>query len=93
MDENLIAANLIASRFRVLCGVSGVGKRSVVSAGVVRRMRVLAPEALVVAYRDWTGGEPLGSLTAAVPGLEPGSGRSLADARWVTFSVYPRTIG
>src|SRR3954453_9343428 len=79
-DIQTIAANLIASRFTVLFGVSGVGKSSVLSAGVLRRIRELAPEALVVAYRDWTGVDQRHSLAASIPGLEPGSGRSLADA-------------
>lgn len=79
-DIQTIAANLIASRFTLLYGASGVGKSSVLAAGVVRRLRELAPDALVVACRDWTSGEPLASLAGAVPDLETGSGRSLADS-------------
>jgi len=79
-DIQTIAANLIASRFTVLYGASGVGKSSVLSAGVVRRTRELAADALVVAHRDWTGGDLLGALSASIPGLQQASGHSLADA-------------
>ena len=45
-DTEIIAANAMASRFTVLYGPLGVGKSSVLRAGVVRRLRTLAPDAV-----------------------------------------------
>jgi WD40 repeat protein len=73
-DTEVIAANLLASRFTVLYGAPGAGKSSVLRAGVVRRVRNLAPES-VVAFDDSWSGDPRRSLAAALndalPGAEP----------------------
>src|SRR4029077_1859870 len=45
-ERRLIAANLLASRLTLLYGASGVGKSSVIRAGVQRDSRVQAEEAL-----------------------------------------------
>jgi WD40 repeat protein len=50
----VIVANAVATRFTVLYGDSGVGKSSVLRAGVVRRLRVLEPDALVVLLDSWS---------------------------------------
>ena len=42
-ESELVAANLMASRLTVLYGPSGVGKSSLVRAGVVQRLRTLVP--------------------------------------------------
>jgi WD40 repeat protein len=58
----------------VLYGATGVGKSSVLRAGVVRRVRSLAPDALVVVYDSWGGDTVSGlsnAVTAALPGVEP----------------------
>jgi WD40 repeat protein len=73
-DSEMIAANLLASRFTVLAGAPGVGKSSVIRAGVVRRVRSLAPDDLVVVHDSWAR-DPvqglLGAVTAAAPGFAP----------------------
>jgi WD40 repeat protein len=42
-ESEVVAANLMASRLTVLYGPSGVGKSSLLRAGVARRLRTLAP--------------------------------------------------
>ena len=82
-DADLVIANLMASRLTVLYGPSGVGKSSVLRAGVVRRLRELSTDsfsylavgrAVVVYQSRWTA-DPLAALgtalRAALP-LEPG---------------------
>ena len=44
-DTDTIAANVMASRFTVLYGPLGVGKSSVLRAGVVRKLRAVASDA------------------------------------------------
>ena len=55
-DTEVIAANLLASRLTVLYGPSGVGKSSVLRAGVARHLRSVAPQAQVVVHDSWAGG-------------------------------------
>jgi WD40 repeat protein len=61
-ERRLIAANLLASRLTLLYGASGVGKSSVIRAGVQRDSRVQAeealasgryPQSLVVVFTGW----------------------------------------
>jgi WD40 repeat protein len=73
-DTEVIANNLLASRFTVLYGATGVGKSSILRAGVARRVRALAPDALVVVHDSWAGdavGELAGAVASALPGVEP----------------------
>ncbi len=73
-ESDVIAANLMASRLTVLFGASGVGKSSVLRAGVAYRLRQ-EPDLEVVVHSSWTGDPMSGILeTAAV------QGESLADA-------------
>jgi WD40 repeat protein len=60
-ETEIIAANVLASRFTLLYGPLGVGKSSVLRAGVVRRLRALAPDAVVVAHDSWAG-DPVGDV-------------------------------
>jgi WD40 repeat protein len=73
-ESEVIAANLIAARLTVLYGPSGVGKSSVLRAGVAHRLRQ-EQEAEVLVFATWTG-DPLAPLVEAAGG----TGRNLADA-------------
>jgi WD40 repeat protein len=72
-ESEIIAANLMAARVTVLYGPSGVGKTSVLRAGVAYRLR--REEGVeVVVFSSWPG-DPVRSLIDAI-----GGGGSLADA-------------
>ena len=73
-ESEVIAANLIASRITVLYGPSGVGKSSVLRAGVAYRLRKES-DAAVIVFATWTG-DPVAALVEAAGG----SGGSLPDA-------------
>jgi hypothetical protein len=73
-DRAIISANLQASRLTVLYGASGVGKSSVLRAGVVHTLRRQArqqlesgvtPENLVVEFATWRD-DPIAGLAAAL---------------------------
>ena len=79
----MIAANLMASRLTVLYGPSGVGKSSVLRAGVAQRLRQ-EQDAVVVVFSAWTG-DPV--RICSTPSKPRGDGdgslveTALADAR------------
>lgn len=73
-ESEVISANLIASRITILYGPSGVGKSSVLRAGVAHRLRQ-EREAEVIVFSTWTG-DPVSALIEAAGG----TGDSLADA-------------
>lgn len=54
LERELIVANVVAKRITVLYGDSGVGKSSLLRAGVIRRLRELEPGALVVLFDTWS---------------------------------------
>lgn len=73
-ESEIIAANLLAARLTVLYGPSGVGKTSVLRAGVAHRLRRLAranvterghPEFAVVIFDAWSE-DPVAALHQAV---------------------------
>jgi hypothetical protein len=73
-ERRLIAANMLASRLTLLYGASGVGKSSVIRAGVQRDFRVQAeralaagryPESLVVVFTGWRD-DPIVGLVECV---------------------------
>jgi WD40 repeat protein len=66
-DSEIVVANLIASRFTVLYGPSGVGKSSLLLASVARKLRELPEQPLVVVFSSWTE-DPESGLAAAVGG-------------------------
>jgi WD40 repeat protein len=62
-EIEVIAANLIAARLTVLYGPSGVGKTSLLRAGVTQRLR--SEGAAIVVFSNWSG-DPVAGLLAAV---------------------------
>ena len=89
-ESEIIAANVLAARLTVLYGPSGVGKSSVLRAGVARQLRLLAqtntderghPELAVVVFDVWSD-DPVTGLRAAVRDeLSAQSGSALLDDR------------
>jgi WD40 repeat protein len=65
-ERDVLVANLLASRLTVLYGQSGVGKSSILRAGVARELRRVAPEATVVVHDAWADDQagPLAELDA-----------------------------
>src|SRR5207237_4040862 len=59
-ERDVVVANLIASRLTVLYGESGVGKTSLIAAGVVRELRALGPDTVVSVRDTWS--EPIDGL-------------------------------
>ena len=68
-EIEVIVANLMAARLTILYGVSGVGKTSLLRAGVAHRLRS-AHDALVVVVSSWTG-DPVTDLLDAVEAAAP----------------------
>ena len=74
-EIEIVVANLLAARLTVLYGPSGVGKTSLLRAGVARRLRELAdrgslgrgPDGAVVVFSSWPG-DPVRALADAVAG-------------------------
>jgi multidrug efflux pump subunit AcrA (membrane-fusion protein) len=73
-EREIVTANLLASRLTVLYGPSGVGKSSLLNAGVAYHLRQLAqlnlkergtPEFAVIVFRSWRD-DPLRELVSAV---------------------------
>jgi len=85
-EIDLVAANLVASRLTVLYGPSGVGKSSLLRAGVVRRLRALVPAgtdgdgdgALPVVVDQWRD-DPVAAIAAAAGARTPQSPEELAE--------------
>jgi hypothetical protein len=83
-ERELIIANLTASRLTLLYGPSGVGKSSVIDAGVVNELQKQArlnvtergtPESVVVVFRSWRDDPVAGlrnQIAAAVQQIMPG---------------------
>ena len=86
-EREIITANLLASRLTVLYGPSGVGKSSVLRAGVVRQLLSstgeMASRVGRVSSRSWSASgrrRSLAELRAAVEAELRGAGIA-ADAR------------
>ncbi|HST24882.1 MAG TPA: hypothetical protein VLJ76_02740 [Gaiellaceae bacterium] len=72
-EREIIVANLLASRLTVLYGDTGVGKSSVLRAGVARDLRALPDAPAVVVFGEWRD-EPAQALEARISeatGAEP----------------------
>jgi WD domain, G-beta repeat len=74
-EREIVVANLIAARLTVLYGPTGVGKSSLLRAGVARALRELPEEPIVVVFDHW-GDDPGGDLAEAVA---EASGEELGD--------------
>jgi hypothetical protein len=80
-ETEVVAANVLASRLTVLYGPSGVGKSSLLRAGVVRTLRHFGSPSPAVAYFGTWAGEPLVGLEeAARVAVANALGREPADA-------------
>ena len=80
-ETEIIIANLQASRLTLLYGASGVGKTSVLNAGVVNQLRKMDDEA-VVYFSEWQSNPLLGLRGAVVRGV-----RNVLESRGV--HLYP----
>jgi hypothetical protein len=78
-DRDLVIANLMASRLTVRYGPSGVGKSSLLQAGVMRHLRQMPEDAfsylavrnaLIVYHSSWHG-DSLAELGSALPKQSP----------------------
>jgi WD40 repeat protein len=68
-ETEIVAANALASRLTVLYGPSGVGKSSLLRAGVIRSLRALSEtEPLAVAYLSSWSGDPVTAIEDTVRG-------------------------
>ena len=65
-EREIVVANLIAARLTVLYGPTGVGKSSLLRAGVARALRELPEQPIVVVFDHWGGDDPSADLAAAV---------------------------
>ncbi|HEX5107941.1 MAG TPA: ATP-binding protein, partial [Vicinamibacterales bacterium] len=73
-EREIIVANLLAAKLTLLYGPSGVGKSSVLDAGVVHQLRRESldetngsPAHIVVSFRNWRD-EPLAALERTIEG-------------------------
>jgi WD40 repeat protein len=68
-ETEIVVANALASRLTVLYGPSGVGKSSLLRAGVVHSLRKLTElDPIAVAYYSSWAGDPLGGIEEAARG-------------------------
>jgi WD40 repeat protein len=72
-EIEVIVANLMASRLTVLYGASGVGKTSLLQAGVAHRLR-REQHAIVVVFSAWTGDAVANLLDAVEAAVGDGAG-------------------
>jgi WD40 repeat protein len=77
-ESEVIAANLMAARITVLYGPSGVGKSSVLRAGVAHRLRQEQGVEVVV-FSTWTG-DPVTAVIEATGGSDGSLASALEEA-------------
>ena len=78
-EIEVIAANVMANRLTVLYGPSGVGKTSLLRAGVARRLRQ-DPDATVAVVSSWVG-DPIAVLLDAIENATSADGRPVEHVR------------
>ncbi len=64
-ERDLVVANLQSARVTVLYGPSGVGKSSLLHAGVAHRLRTMEQPSQVIVLDDWSS-DPTATLTAGI---------------------------
>ncbi|MFL5931791.1 MAG: hypothetical protein ACJ75P_11080 [Gaiellaceae bacterium] len=79
-ETEIVTANVLASRLTLLYGPSGVGKSSLLRAGVVRALRQVPEPPAVVAYGSWVGDPLAGIEEASRAAITEAIGREPADA-------------
>ena len=89
-ENEIVVANLIASRLTVLYGPSGVGKSSLLRASVARSLRELPEEPLVVVFSRWSEDpeEALAEAVAASGGGRNGSAVAALEHAQSERDVY-----
>jgi WD40 repeat protein len=78
-DREIVAANLVASRLTVLYGASGVGKSSLLRAGVAHNLRRSPEPQIVVVFDAWQADPVEGLKQAVAEAADVEPGRTLAD--------------
>lgn len=87
-DREIIIANLYASSLTVLYGASGVGKSSVLLAGVVPTLKE-TPRVAVVVFRDWQNPQFQTALKTAVQqAVGQGFGKEVDAGEGLPFDEY-----
>jgi hypothetical protein len=82
-DVEIVCANVLASRLTVLYGPSGVGKSSLLAAAVVRELRALPEQPVVIVFSAWSA-SPAAAIAQAVcveAGVEPSASLETAVER------------
>lgn len=64
-DQRVVIANLRTAALTILYGAAGVGKSSLLLAGVVPSLRESRPRTPLVVFRDWISADPAGRLARA----------------------------
>jgi len=80
-DQETISANLISSPLTILYGASGVGKTSVLLAGVAPFLRAL-PNVIVIVFRAWQDRTFLSTLKTEIA-------RAVSESNKQSFAVDP----
>lgn len=100
-ERSIIVANLRSSRFTLLYGPSGVGKSSVVGAGVVHSLRQRAktslekrgtPEFAVIYFNQWRDDPVVGLLQAVRKEVESLLGQTFDDAPTTRFKTLDEQL-
>ena len=78
-DQRVVIANLRTAPLTILYGAAGVGKSSLLLAGVVPQLREMLPRTPVVVFRDWIASDFPQRLS-----------RACIDAAWSLGSDQPR---
>ena len=78
-DQRVLIANLRTAPLTILYGAAGVGKSSLLLAGVVPQLNADLPRTPVIVFRDWVGADFRQRLA-----------RACIDATWRLGSDHPQ---